>query len=98
MSAAQVLVMPTPAAAPATWIRFAGDGRLHAVYAEARGGYFTFCSRFAREEGLLGVWRPGGEHVIPRGAIRCRCCKSRVKLPYLVPAVLERIRAEVARP
>ena len=85
-------VLATPI--PLQWIHFAHDGRWHAVYAQARGGYWLYCSRFFRTDAVLEA---SAAAALDKGAKRCMCCKSRIRCPYLVPDDLVRVRREVAR-
>ena len=66
-----------------TWVRFERGIRYHAVYREAGGGFWTYCARFIR---ATGVTDQAGEP-----PARCACCRSRLKLPYLVPAKLREL-------
>jgi hypothetical protein len=84
--------MSAPAQTPSrTWIRFEAKYRWHAVYVEARGGFWTFCGRFTRPEGVRDSGPQSRSHPM------CLCCKSRVRLPYLVPAKLVKILQEASR-
>jgi len=68
------------------WIQFESrPKRFHAVYVEAMGGYFTFCSRFIRQTGVKA------EDRAPK--LKCCCCKSRRRLPYLIPVELKTVKA-----
>lgn len=67
------------------WIRFEGYARFHAVFLAANGGYWTFCGRFHREDGLRGK-----THQPPA---KCGCCEGRIKREYLVPEKLLALKA-----
>jgi hypothetical protein len=73
-----------------TWIRWEKQGRYHAVYVEAGGGFWTYCSLFIRMEGVKDHYP-----TLPHKRARCGGCLTRVKCPYLVPDKLARIRGEV---
>lgn len=79
----------TPATSP-TWIRWEKQGRFHAIYVEAGGGYWTYCSWFIRKDAVLERFPD-----LPYKRARCGCCKTRLRLPYLVPDKLAKIRDEV---
>lgn len=70
---------------PTLWIRFEGYVRHHAVFLAAHGGYWTFCGRFHRGEGIKS------ETHFPTA--ECGCCHSRLKRAYLVPDELVRLKA-----
>lgn len=80
--------------APRLWIRFGRDRRYHAIYVEEPRGYWSYCSRFFPMYRVREACPPNAMH----GASRCACCVTRIKLPYLLPPELERVRgAEVGR-
>jgi hypothetical protein len=75
------------------WLRFEGRVRFHAVYVQAPGGYWTYCARFVRWQGVR-------ERTNDPPA-RCTCCRLRIQHSYLVPPKLTRLlaierRADVA--
>jgi hypothetical protein len=83
------------AAAPALtapmWVKFKGNARYHAVYATAPGGYWLFCSRFYRTS---AVTEASPADALPSWFPRCSCCCSRMRLPYMIPPELRKIREE----
>lgn len=71
---------------PATlWVRFEGYVRFHAVFLAAHGGYWTFCGRFHRGEGVT--------HETHFPTAQCNCCRSRLKHPFNVPDKLLALKA-----
>jgi hypothetical protein len=75
-------------ATPVTWIRFA-DGahrrNFHAIYVGLSGGFYTYCERFVRVGSVLDI-----TDVHPHN--RCMSCKTRLRLPYLVSEMLQRLK------
>jgi hypothetical protein len=80
------------------WIRFVETGadakfrRHHAVLTPGEkdgvAGYWTYCGRFQRYEGVRDVADA------PRN--RCRCCRGRILHPYLIDPSLSQIAARAA--
>ena len=68
------------------WIRFERAQRFHAVFRQSGGGYWTYCARFIR---TTGVTQQADDP-----PARCACCRSRLKLPYLVPRKLQELPAD----
>jgi hypothetical protein len=95
VAAEKAIAYLAPPATPRKWIRFAGpDTRWHAVYREANGGYFLYCSRFFE---VAVVAEACAHSAMARGARRCGCCRSRIRCPYLLPATKETSEKWVGR-
>jgi len=83
------------------WVRFRGGRRVgqnvwHAVLVAHRGGYFSYCAEFRRADAVELAPDDGPPRNHDRAAGRCRCCSSRLRLPYLVPNKLRVLMAEGA--
>ena len=85
-----------PNASQQTWIRFEKQKRQsHAVYVQARSGYFTYCGKFTRKEAVTHYWFPAADPNSTGPEFQCSACNTRLRCPYLVPDKLARIRDEV---
>jgi hypothetical protein len=70
------------------WIRFERYRRYHAIYTIESGLYWTYCGRKLKADDVSSE--------VDAPAAQCRCCRSRLLRPYLVPEQMTRLRGNRA--